>query len=317
MNKYINKISVAAFILGGMLLAGCSEDKLSEESVITVSQKEQNQFDKWLQVNFVEPYNIQFKYRYEENESDFGYYTVPADMNMCIEMAHLVKYICIDSYNEVAGVDFTRAYFPKEFFLIGEWEYQNNGSFILGTAEGGKKILLSGINYLDTYKNNIADLTHYYLKTIHHEFTHILNQTRPMPTDFQFVSSDTYIGGEWSSSPYNTEAYFRARGHISAYSQQEYSEDFAEMVSMYVCYPESQWQAWLEASDAAAATEKESDASFAIAPSERLNEKLSIVKRYMSDTWGIDLDELRDVIQRREAEIAAGKVSLTDISTNN
>lgn len=314
MKKYISKISAAAFIICGMLLTGCSEDKLNEESVIAVPSHELNQFDKWLQVNFVEPYNIQFKYRYEEIESDFGYYTVPAEMDMCIEMAHLVKYICIDSYNEVAGVDFTRAYFPKEFFLIGEWEYKNNGSFILGTAEGGKKILLTGVNYLDTYKKSMADLTHYYLKTIHHEFTHILNQTRPMPTDFQFVSGDTYVGGEWANSPYDTDAYFRARGHISAYSQQEYGEDFAEMVSIYVCYPESQWKAWLKASDEAAAAEREVNAEFSIQPSERISEKLSIVKRYMLDTWGIDLDKLRDVIQRREAEIASGKVSLTDIS---
>ena len=314
MNKYIKYISIAAFAVGGMLFTGCSEDKLSEESVITVQKKEQNQFDKWLQVNFVEPYNIQFKYRYEENESDFGYYTIPAYYDMCVEMAHLVKYICIDSYTEVAGADFTRAYFPKEFFLIGEWEYKNNGSFILGTAEGGKKILLTGVNYLDTYKDDMADLTHYYLKTIHHEFTHILNQTRPMPTEFQFVSGDTYIGGEWSSDTYKAESYFRARGHISAYSQQEYGEDFAEMMSIYVCYPESQWQAWLKASDEAAKTVAETDANFKINPTERLQEKLSIVKRYMKETWNIDLDELRAVIQRREAEIASGKVSLTDLS---
>lgn len=314
MKKYINKLSVAALLLGGLALTSCSEDKLNEESVITVPKAEENQFDKWLKVNFVDPYNIQFKYRYEEIESDFGYYTVPAYYDMAVEMAHLVKYICIDSYNEVAGVDFTRAHFPKEFFLIGEWEYKNNGSFILGTAEGGKKILLTGVNYLDLYKNNMADLTHYYLKTIHHEFTHILNQTRPMPTDFQFVSGDTYVGGEWANSPYDTEDYFRARGHISAYSQQEYGEDFAEMVSIYVCYPESQWQAWLKASDAAAAKERETNTEFSIQPSERISEKLSIVKRYMLDTWGIDLDKLREVIQRREAEIKAGKVSLTDLS---
>ena len=93
-------------------------------------------------------------------------------------MAHLVKYLCLESYDEVAGIDFTRNYFPKMIFTIGEWEYRNNGTIILGTAESGKKILLTGVNYLDTYKSSPAALNHYYFKTIHHEFTHILNHTK-------------------------------------------------------------------------------------------------------------------------------------------
>lgn len=307
----------AALLLGTAgILTSCSEDELKEESVIVTSVSAQNAFDKWLDVNFVIPYNIKFMYRYEENQSDFGYYTVPAKLEYSIKMAHLVKYICIESYNEVGGVDFTRAYFPKEFFLIGENEYKNNGSRILGTAEGGKKILLTGINHLPEYLGNIQDLTHEYLKTIHHEFTHIMNQTRPMPTDFQFVSGDTYIGSEWSNSPYVNAAYYLGHGHITAYSQQEYSEDFAEMLSMYVCYPEDQWNEWLDMADYYA---EHGDSINSIEPTHfdakgRINEKLSIVKRYMKDVWKIDLEQLRATIQRREAEIAAGKVDLDDLS---
>ncbi len=79
--------------------------------------------DKWLNDNYVKPYNIDFKYRFELNESDMNYYTVPADYDEAVIMAHLVKYLCIDTYDEVASVDFTREYFPKMFFLIGEFEY--------------------------------------------------------------------------------------------------------------------------------------------------------------------------------------------------
>ena len=301
------------------LVTSCSEDKLSSESVIATPTAEQNAFDKWLEANFVIPYNIKFMYRYEENESDFGYYTVPADMESSIKMAHLVKYICIESYNEVGGVDFTRAYFPKEFFLIGEWEYKNNGSYILGTAEGGKKILLSGMNHLNEHINDIDELTYYYLKTIHHEFTHILNQTQPMPTDFQFVSGDTYIGSEWSNAPYNKEAYYLGHGHISAYAQQEDSEDFAEMLSKYVCYSEAQWNQWLADAETYSLKGDSTDTSSIIAPvefngRERIEEKMSIVKRYMNDVWHIDVDKLRATIQRRESEIQAGKVDLTDLT---
>ena len=141
------------YILPLMLLAlgltSCEKDEIKSESVITVDSYQKNAFDKWLEVNFVNPYNIDFKYRYEEIESDYNYYTVPANMDNAIVMAHLVKYLCMETYNEVAGIEFTRSNFPKMFYLIGEWEYRNNGSFILGTAEGGKKILLAGINWLN------------------------------------------------------------------------------------------------------------------------------------------------------------------------
>ena len=145
----MKRIVIITVIAAASLLAvSCGKDKLSRESVIKDSTVEMNDFDYWLEENLLRPYNIEFMYRFSLNESDKGYWTVPADIDAAIIYAHLVKYLCVDTYDEVAGVDFTRAYFPKMFFLIGEWEYRNNGSFILGTAEGGKKIMLSGVNYI-------------------------------------------------------------------------------------------------------------------------------------------------------------------------
>lgn len=293
-------LAYTLFAVVALTLGACQGDKLDEESVIVQTTKEYNDFDRWLQANYVNPYNISFKYRYEEIESDFDYYTVPADYNQAIELAHVVKYICMESYDEVAGVDFTRAYFPKEFYLIGEWEYKNNGSYILGTAEGGKKILLSGVNYFDSYKNSIANLTHYYLKTIHHEFTHILNQTKDLPVDYKFVTGTTYVAEMWNQSPYNSG--YLTRGYISAYSQEEYTEDFAEMLSMYICYSPQQWAEWME--------------SAGDEGRELINTKLSLVRSYMQDSWNIDIDKLRNTIQRREADLEAGKINLNDLTIN-
>ena len=146
MKKIITYLSIAA--LSVLSFSACQKDDLNPDSVIKVETAPATELDKWLNDNYVRPYNIDFKYRFELNESDMNYYTVPADYDEAVIMAHLVKYLCIDTYDEVAGVDFTREYFPKMFFLIGEFEYRNNGTFILGTAEGGKKILLSGVNYL-------------------------------------------------------------------------------------------------------------------------------------------------------------------------
>ena len=93
------------------------------------------------------------------------------------------------------------------FFTIGEWEYKNNGTFILGTAEGGRKILLSGINYLDQYIENDQMLNHYYFKTIHHEFTHILNKTKAIPTENQLVTVNGYVADIGVKNPIMNSIY--------------------------------------------------------------------------------------------------------------
>lgn len=296
MKKYLLYALLA--VSTGTALVSCSEDDLNAESVITIDKKQANDFDKWLTANFVNPYNLEFKYRYEYKETDADYYTIPAELNQAIEMAHLVKYLCLESYDEVAGIDFTRNHFPKMIFTIGEWEYRNNGTIILGTAESGKKILLTGVNYLDTYKSSPAALNHYYFKTIHHEFTHILNQTKEYSAEFKLITGNSYVADSWSKEPFNVG--YLERGFISDYAQHSDTEDFAEMMSLYVTNSKEQWDEWM-------AEAGENGAPL-------LQAKLDIVKSYMKDSWGIDMDKLRDTILRRQADLVAGKVDLTDIS---
>lgn len=277
----------------------CKEDALNPESVITVKETVANDFDKWLDENFVKPYNIDFKYRFEMNESDMNYYTIPADYTSSIKLANLVKYLCVDSYDEVAGVDFTRGYFPKMFFLIGEWEYRNNGTIILGTAEGGKKILLSGVNYLPFYLTLGSDVVNeYYIKTIHHEFTHILNQTKDFQVDFSLITGSGYVADSWSEEPFNAE--YLQNGFISAYAQHSATEDFAEMMSIYVTNTPEFWEKQLKDAGADAAS--------------KITAKLGLVRAYMADSWNIDLDELRSTVIRRQNDVFGGKIDLDDIS---
>ena len=233
-------------------------------------------------------------------------------------MAHLVKYLCIETYNEVAGINFTCSQFPKMFFLIGTWEYRNNGSYILGTAEGGKKILLAGINFLGDVLNgtydptySIADgLNHYYIKTIHHEFVHILNQTKDYPTSFRQVTPNSYVNDSQFDEPYRSA--YLLRGFISAYAQTEPREDFAEMVAEYVTHDKAWWDAQLAAADGI----WEGDINQTQTGKSLIEQKLDIVREYMFSTWKIDIDELRDCILRRQTNVITGKIDLTDLTTN-
>ncbi|MCR5133803.1 MAG: putative zinc-binding metallopeptidase [Bacteroidales bacterium] len=306
MKKYIVFALFSA--LFAVAFSSCRKDEpLSKDSIITMDDYVQNDFDKWLEANFVNPYNIVFKYRYQIDESNRTYYTIPASYDCAIIMAHIVKYLCIDSYDEVAGVDFTRQYFPKMFFIIGEWEYNNNGTMILGTAEGGKKILLTGVNWIPkvldgTYSSSYdttRGLNHYYIKTIHHEFTHILNQTKDFPVEFSQITPNDYVYNDWSNAPYNSG--YMQRGFISSYAQHSDGEDFAEMLSIYVTNTQEQWDSWMaDAGDAASL----------------ITAKLDLVKSYMLGTYDINIDQLRATILRRQDEVAAGQVDLTSLTIN-
>lgn len=270
---------------------------MSPESVIKVTASPQNDFDRWLEANFLLPYNIDFKYRFELNESDMNYFTIPADEEYSIVMAHLVKYLCIESYDEVAGISFTRSYFPKMFFLTGEWEYRNNGTIILGTAEGGKKIFLAGVNLLPQYMKTAEDLNHYYIKTIHHEFTHILNQNKEYPVEFQMITGTGYVSDAWSDAPYNKE--YLQNGFITAYSQHSDTEDFAEMQSEYITHDQAWWDEQI-----AKAGEKGA----------LINAKLDVVRNYLKDSFDIDIDELRATILRRQQDVFDGQVDLHTVA---
>ena len=155
-------------------------------------------------------------------------------------------------------------------------------------------------------------MNEFYFKTIHHEFTHIMNQTKVIPADFQPVAGEYYVGDMWSEEPYNKV--YLSRGFISAYSQHSFEEDFAEMLSMYITNDAKTWDDWLEQADKAAAENSGKDYSAPENPSGKLRTKLDIVRRYMKETFNIDIDALRATVQRRQAEISAGKVNLTDIT---
>lgn len=308
----MKKILLYSLLLAsvGLSLTSCSEDKLSDQSVIATKTTSANAFDKWLEANFVVPYNIEFQYRYEDNESDMQYYDVPADSAQSVKLAHIVKYTCVEAYDRVAGIEFTRTYFPKMFSLLGEFEYDNSGTMKLGTAEGGKKIRLLGVNHLERYITDRANLNELYLKTIHHEFVHIVNQTKDYPREFDQVTP-LYVSDTWSTPTYLSG--YLTRGFITAYSQKEGREDFAEMVSTYVISTPEEWQKMLD--DAVVTTTgANGKAKQDTSGRDAILKKLEICKKYYTETYHMDLDKLRDEVVRRENDVIKGNVNLTDLT---
>ena len=85
MKKYIVLALVSA--LFAVTFSSCRKDEpLDKDSIIVMDNYVQNDFDKWLEANFVNPYNINFKYRYQIDESNRSYYTIPASYDNAVIM---------------------------------------------------------------------------------------------------------------------------------------------------------------------------------------------------------------------------------------
>jgi substrate import-associated zinc metallohydrolase lipoprotein len=284
-------------VLAMFSFSSCDDDDLDSESIFQTetSQAKQNDFDVWLKKNYTDPYNIKVLYRMEDMESDLVHIASPASFENSLVLAKIVKYAWLEAYDEVAGIDFTRTYTPRILHFIGSALYENNGTMILGTAEGGLKVTLNVVNYLQIDRDF---LNTYYFHTMHHEFTHILNQTKNYDTDFQKVCSGQYIAGDWYLY---TDKYARQHGFIRNYSMSYADEDYADMLSMYVIHTPDEWADYMtEAGTSGAAL---------------IGQKLEYVRTYMQDVWGIDLDKLRDAVVSRMDDVCNGRVDLSPITT--
>lgn len=288
------------YILGTLLIlslfSSCRDDDPDSTSIFDDKEMEKTDFDIWLENNYVNSYNIDFKYRFEDIESDHKYDLVPAQEDMSRKMAILIKYLWLETYDEVSGPAFTKIYIPKVINLVGSPAYNSNGTMVLGTAEGGLKVTLYDINRLDQRLGNIDALNDYYFHTMHHEFAHIFHQTKNYNPDFRKISGGNYVGSDWNEPEYSGPSL--SLGFITPYSRQNYDEDFVEIYSTYITQTQEWWDAQLVAAGASGAA--------------IIDQKITMVKEYMLTVWEIDLDVLREIVLRRSDE-AVNELDLNNL----
>lgn len=316
--KYIKILML--FVFSALVFSACDSDDPSSESIFDTTTRERSVFDKWLLTNYTNPYNISFIYRYVDSQTNQTYNVTPPVMDKAQAMAILIKHIWIDSYVEVFDNDptFIRTYAPRVFQLIGSKEYTGDGSEVLGTAEGGLKITLFGVNHINIdrpymdmespfHVRNTAeyDLNYYIFKTLHHEFCHILNQKANYPEEFQTISVERQRSGDWVNV---RDSLAPAYGFVSGYATKEHREDFAEIFSLYVSHTPAAWNTILAQADKLSNAEVYSEEDWwekrSETPRADIEQKLKIVRDYFAEIWGIDIDRLRDIVLRRTAEVA-------------
>ena len=285
--KKFHIVGLLGFLLLGAGFFACSEDAPNEPTIFPTTPIKRNAFEQWLDKNYRNPYNIDFKYKLEDGETNLTYNLVPADSAKTAKLAIITKFLWFDAYAEVLGDEFLKRNSPRVIQAVGISGYSRNGETI-GSAEGGYKVTLSKVNELT--EETLRDynvMTTYYFHTMHHEFTHILNQKKPYNTAFDQVTKEGYVSGNWFNISLRDA---NRAGFVSPYAMMNGGEDFAETLSFYVTYTPQQWQKILDTAGKNGAA--------------NITQKLQLVKEYTSSQWGLDLDALRDVVLRRGSQVS-------------
>ncbi len=242
--KIFNYLSgCALMVLATLSFTSCSEDKLGPTIFPDVTEEiDPNsatyQLDMWLKENFRDVYNVEFQYKYEDVGTNMNYNLLPARYDKALDIAVLTKYLWFDVYAEVTGSqEFLKTYGPRILMLVGSPAYNpSSGTILLGLAEGGIKVTLFRVN--EARIDNFADLNEYLFRTMHHEFAHILHQTKSIPKEFQTISNAHYDSSNWQN---RNAGVVNSLGFVTPYASSEMREDYAEIIANYITRTQEEW----------------------------------------------------------------------------
>lgn len=288
------KILLCALVLG---LAACTKDKFDDSIFIDPEENTGSatyQFDQWLDHAYREPYNVDFQYRLDDNATNHNYNLVPVSLGKADTLAHLALYLWYDVYDQVVSPTFIRDNGPKMIQLIGSPAINaDQGTRILGTAEGGIKIVLYDINELDV--DDIESMNELVFKTMHHEFSHILHQKKTYPKEFELITPADYDPNGWQ---YRTDEEANALGFVTPYASCEYHEDFVETIANYIVKTDADWEK---------IQRQAGDTGWAF-----ITQKLDMARSWLAEKWELDLDAVRKEVQLRQKYMDIEKVMNCD-----
>lgn len=278
----MKKILKNGFVALTMLtvLASCKKEETLNANLDAIDQNiitNKNSTDIWLDQNFLNPYNIETKYRFDRFELPSGKNITPPVVEQVIPAMEMVRDVWIRPFEAAGGADFIKKISPKQFVLAGSAEYNSNGTITLGTAEGGRKIVLYVINSFD--KTSLAAVKQM-IQVIQHEYTHILNQTVDFSTEYQTVSRGGYEAN-WTQRSL-AEAY--SLGFITQYARVSPGEDFAEQSSNMLMMGRVQYNAIVATLPADAQV--------------KLKKKEQYVVDYFKTAFNIDFYQLQGEVQK-------------------
>ena len=269
--------------------AACQKEELSNKSIFSDEQAVKTDFDRWLDRNYVDPYNIRFEYRMPDNETGFSYWVTPPDVEKSIKVAKVVKHLSLECMVEMMADDnpdrdpalFVKKYFPRVLFLVGCYHISNTGTVALASAENGLQINILGVNFFDDPVVDGLQIS----GTMVHEFMHILHAAAQVPVEFHSITESKYVGSTYT----NLGGDYHQHGFVNNYARSSIGEDVAVTGGALICETDATWEKWY------AAGGEEGGAI--------LRKKHDLLKNWLYDSFGVDSDRWREVYLRRVGEI--------------
>ena len=249
MKKIFNIVMAAAV---GLAVVSCGNDDDFTESIFDTNIEAVDDdattapFDQWLYDNFVVPYNTEIQYKFNYPASNMSFQLAPADYKKSQLLSYFIKYLFYDVYTLYGGEDFMKQYGPRIFHYIGSAAYSpTTGTETLGYASAGVKITLINVNNMKLWTENNeytpADmdlLNKDQFHTMHHEFSHILHQTKSYPVTFGQITPGTYDPRSWQDRD-SVDSHLL--GYITQYGSSGAYEDFVETLSCTITDTDYRW----------------------------------------------------------------------------
>jgi len=277
--KILKQYRTLLFVAGILTFTACANDDQLGESQLDYTQPVKTDLDNWIATNYLNPYNINAQYRWNQNTVDNSRFLFPPMVESVQPALEVVKQIWLDSYTTVGGYDFVKKIAPREIVLVGGVNSNSNGTRTLGIADSGQRITLFEVDYLDT--NNRANVTEF-IHTIQHEYVHILNQNKPFDEQaWQKISPGDYTG-TWHLEVLQNS---RNLGFVTNYARNNIIEDFAETASTILTSSKAEYAAILNSITNPIGKAK-------------LQQKEAMVVQYYKDAFNIDFYALRDEAEK-------------------
>lgn len=273
-----------ALIAGVLLFTACTHENQPKESQLDFSRPIKTDLEKWIDTNFLTPYNINVYFEWNQNLVDNNRYLFPPEVEKVQPAMEVVKKIWIDSYTTIGGTDFVKKIAPREFVLVGGLNLNTNGNVTLGMAEAGQRISLFNVDKLNKKSRpNITTFIH----TIQHEYVHILNQTKPFDEQAWAKLTPSGYTSSWYAEPTATS---RTLGFITSYARLSIYEDFAETAATILTSSVAEYNVIL-----ASITNATGKAN--------IKAKEALVVKYYKEAFNIDFYALRNEAQKNTTAV--------------
>jgi substrate import-associated zinc metallohydrolase lipoprotein len=282
--KLLKYNKITSLFLVALSFTACVQEEKLGESQLDFTQPVKSELDNWIVTNYLDPFNINVQYKWNQNTVDNNRYLFPPSIEKVQPALEIVKQIWLDSYSKIGGADFVKKIAPREMVMIGGVNLNSVGTRTLGIAEGGQRVTLFETDYID--KKNRA-IVKEFIHTIQHEYIHILNQNKPFDEKSWAVITPVGYTSDWYnySIPTSNEI-----GFITSYARSNINEDFAETASVILINTKVEYAAFLAGIKSPTALAA-------------LKAKEALVVKYFKEAFNMDFYALRDEAEKNTTAV--------------